>query len=578
MYKFIKRYPHQLVFFYFILAATYITYPLIFHFNEFVPGYGDELYITWILNWNIHALSTNPLNLFSGNIYFPYQYPLSFSDLHLASSILAFLPVKMFGEPIIAYTLNLFLAFSMLGFSLYLLVYFLTKDYASSISAGTICAFSTYLLPKIGQLQVLTIYWIPLSLVCFFAYIKFKKFKYFFLTILFFYLQFINSFMPAYFLFFVLLSLSFYEIFKNKKPKSLLINKKNLITLSIFFLLSIPIIYPYYHTSHIFNYVRDIRDSIHFANRPEFFFYNFGRSNIGPIIGSVLYKTTGPILYDGYRGFMNIVLTFIVIYYFLFKKRKPKYFNFFTIVSISAYILSMGPALQFGGHVIKHPFIIPLPYSLFYYLAPGFQGFRNSGRIEIYEILTFCIAIGLLLSFMIKSLKTRVIFSIIICIGVLAEFTFPIKYLPIQSSSNVPQVYKYLNSTPKTSVIAEFPIYNWDMFPYSFDENKRLYFSTYNFRRTINGGGGFSPPEWQKDTVFLVENFPNKKSVNLLKKIGVNFIIVHNKEFDLLYNDRFTINGSRIPNSKMVQSRLDKTDGIQLIKKFGSDLVYKIKY
>jgi hypothetical protein len=131
---------------------------------------------------------------------------------------------------------------------------------------------------------------------------------------------------------------------------------------------------------------------------------------------------------------MSIILTFLVILYSLFKWRKPKptYFSLFTGIAVAMYVVSLGPAFQLGGKVIKEPFIIPLPYALLYYLAPGFKGFRNSGRWEMFEIFAFCVAIGILIAFLLKTKKKlRVILNIFLCVIVIAEFTFPIKYMTI---------------------------------------------------------------------------------------------------------------------------------------------------
>ena len=577
--KFLK---HVIALFIFLIASFYLTFPLALHFKDYTPGNVDELYITWILNWDIHTLTTNISNLFDGNIYYPYSYSIAYSDLHLSSAIIGLLPVVLTQEPLTAYTVNLFLSFALLGFTMYLLVYFLTSDFWSSTTSGMIFGFSTYLLPKLGHLQVLTCYWIALSVLCHLLYIKSGKFRYFLLTLFFFYLQFVNSFQPAYFLVFCLITISVYEVVTKRKTLPLFINKRTVTAVIIVLLISLPIIYPYYYTSLSQGYTRDIREAIHTANRPEHFFLNYGRSYIGPILYSLLYKNPGPFLYDGYRGFMSIILTFLVILYSLFKWKKPKpaYFSLFTSIALASYIISLGPAFQLGGKVIKEPFMIPLPYALLYYLAPGFQGFRNSGRWEMYEIFAFCVAIGILLAFLLKTKKIlRIVINAIFCAAVLLEFTFPIKYMTVPTSKNIPNVYNFIALTNKNSVIAEFPIYNWNMSPYASDEELRIYYSTYHFRKTINGGGGFSPFPWQKTIEELASSFPNAKAITQLKKLKINYIIVHDTEFDKLFLDNYSILGYSIPNSKMVKTMLSENKSVKYIDTFDNkDSVYKIIY
>lgn len=381
--------------------------------------------------------------------------------------------------------------------------------------------------------------------------------------------------MPAYFLLFLLFALSLFEIYKDRAKIKIFINRKTLFAILFLILFCIPIIIPYYQTSIQFNYVRDIRDAIHTANRPEHFFLNFGRSHVGPIFTTLLYKTPPILAYDGYRGLVNIVLTILALFVLFFRK-KPQYFTFFAIAGIFTYIISLGPALQWGGHVLKFPFIIPLPYALLYYLAPGFKGFRNSGRWEVYEIFAFCIAIGLMLSFLLKKSDKRWIINLILSAGVLAEFTFPIHYFQLPTRSEMPPVYRYLQTLSDNAVIIELPIYNWSMFPYSFEENKRLYYSTTHFKKTVNGGGGFSPYPWQEFVVKVASEFPNQEVIESLKRIGVKYIVLHESEYNLLFENNFTVNNKRVPNAKSIKSSLLQSNKVKYIKTFGTDSVYLI--
>jgi hypothetical protein len=57
------------------------TYPLIWHFATHLPGgLSDPLFVSWILAWDVHALATDPLNLFNANIFYPAQNTLALSE------------------------------------------------------------------------------------------------------------------------------------------------------------------------------------------------------------------------------------------------------------------------------------------------------------------------------------------------------------------------------------------------------------------------------------------------------------------------------------------------------------------
>src|SRR5919109_5281469 len=80
------------------------TYPLIRYFGTQLPGgIGDPLLVTWILAWGSHALTTDPLNLFNANIFYPVQNTLALSE-HMVGVVPLFAPVYLLtGNPIFAY-------------------------------------------------------------------------------------------------------------------------------------------------------------------------------------------------------------------------------------------------------------------------------------------------------------------------------------------------------------------------------------------------------------------------------------------------------------------------------------------
>ena len=90
-----------LIFLYFCLGTIFFTYPLIFNLTTKIRGLYDELLITWVINWVIHALTTNPLNLFQANIFYPYKNTLAYSDIHLANALLSLPFVKINNRRII---------------------------------------------------------------------------------------------------------------------------------------------------------------------------------------------------------------------------------------------------------------------------------------------------------------------------------------------------------------------------------------------------------------------------------------------------------------------------------------------
>lgn len=566
---------------YFIFASIYVTYPLIFNLEDSVLGLGDELLITWIINWDIYAFAHFPLKIFDANIFYPYHNSLSFSDAFFTSAAIAFLPVKIFKEPAIAYNVNLLFSFSTLGFFTYLLVYYFTKNNYSSIISGTLFAFSTYTLEKTVHLQLLSVQWIPLTLLFFFRFINEKKYRYLIFSCIFFVIQVYNSFLPGYFLIVSFMCLLLILYIKKYYDIKLLINKNTLVIISLSLLVILPIAMPYLKTSSDFNYVRDIRESIHTANRPEYFLYAYGKTRLKDLLIEIFYKNNkGPYFYDGYLGFAFIVLSIFAIFYRIINRKKysNSYFDSFLFIGIFSFVLSLGPVFQWGGRVIKDPFMIPLPYAIFYYILPGFKGFRNSGRWEMLMMFAFSVMIGLFLAKLYKNkpLLIKVFMTLAICFLVFAEFTFPLKIEKIPKLYQFPPVYSYINTLPSNAAIIELPIYNWNMQPYSGIELKREYFSTVHFRPMVNGGSGFSPIDWQNQTYKFMLEFPSEQTIKRLKDIRVKYLIFHKKEYDKMELDNYKIRDINVVNWKTIQDKIKEFPEVKYIKNFGDDYVYEL--
>ena len=520
----------------FLTSAIYITYPLALHLGDLVTGHGDELVIAWIHNWVIHALTTDPLSMFGANTYYPYTNVLAYSDLFFTSSILAMLPLALIGEPIAAFNFTLLSSLVLTGFSLFLLSYYLTKDYAASALSGLLFIFSPAVLDKKIHVQVLALQWIPLSILCFLLFTKTKKLRYLIGSMIFFLLQTYNSFLPGYFL------VAFFSIYVvyvwivKRKTLMQLISKKSITVVTVTFFLLLPIVIPYYRVSQEFNAVRDIRDAIHFALQPEDLYFPNEHTRLqGPLLAlSAPEENSGGFFKPGYIGLVFSILAVVAIVY-SFKKfqKKNTAFNVLIITGLTGLLLSLGPALHLGRATVHHPSPIPLPYALFYYILPGFQGFRNSARWEMLFIVCMAIAISIVLVSLLKRFDQtkRVCIYALLIVGVVIEYNFPMRFIPVPQRSEFPEVYHWLSTTPSDSSVIILPAYNWDS-PFSGDEIMRQYYLIAHFRRIVNGYSGFSPPPWQDLLATLQQDFPDDATLKHLHDLGVDYIVIDEEGYD----------------------------------------------
>ncbi|HSA83446.1 MAG TPA: hypothetical protein VLF20_00985 [Patescibacteria group bacterium] len=574
-----KKYIFTLLFFF--LAGVYITYPLIFHLGDSVTGYGDELVYAWMYQWIIHrVLSGDLINLLNTNIFYPYQIALSTSDPQIVSAIIGVLPYFVIKEPIVVVNFTVISSISLLGFSVFLLTFYLTKDFWAALFSGILVIFSPAFLSFYMHIQMLAIVGVPLAILFFLLFFASGKFNYLVVSLSCFVLQTYNNFIAGYFILFSYIIFLFTFWFWKREQLVKRVTKRTLFACIVGLAFIIPIMIPYYHVSQKFQYVRDIRETVHLALQPEDFLYSSHFSHLQPYLNALPFNqvSQNDEFKPGYLGGVFTLLAVFVLGYCIryFKEIDYLLKSFFSI-GLLGLTLSLGPVLHLGRQTIHEPFLIPLPYALFYYLVPGFQGFRNSARWEMLFILAIAVAIALLLVKLLKrvDVKKRIIIYVLLIFACLIEYNFPMQFQKMPQVKDFPPVYSWLTTQPKETVIIELPVYNWNM-PYANKEFWRMYYGTVHFTRTVNGTGGFTPPPWQTMVYEIDASFPSEETLILLRNMGVNTLIVHKEEFDQMYNDRYKVNGEFIQSGESIINQLNQSSHVKLLQQFGNDYVYTL--
>ncbi|HSW88315.1 MAG TPA: hypothetical protein VLG12_04080 [Candidatus Saccharimonadales bacterium] len=570
-------YQGLLSFFIFFALAIYITYPLIFHMGEWRTAQGDELVIAWIQNWAIHGLtSENIFSLFDANLYYPFHNSFAYSDIFITSSFFSLIPLLLVKQPIIVINFTLISALIFLGFSIYVLCFYLTKSFGASLLGGLLVVCSPAMLDKIGKLQILAIAWVPFSMLFFLIWIKKQKTRYLAVSLVCFVLQTYNSFVPGYFIVFSYVIILAYFFILNKKQIMALITWKNVFLFLVSFVLLIPIAIPYFQVSSEFHYVRDIRETIHFALQPEDLLYPGNTTRLHDMVLRIPFITQKSSIGEVKPGYLGCIFTVLAVFALWFRakyfKKNNVYLNLFCIIALIGLVLSFGPALHINRHTIHWPFLIPLPYGILYYLVPGFRGIRDSERWEMLFILCIAIAISLVMQQVLKrvSLSKRIIIYLLLFLGIIGEFNFPMHLEKVPQVNQFPKVYAWLATTPKDTKIIIMPIYNWNKFQYTGQEMWREYYSTIEFRKMVNGYSGFSPPPWQTLVEDQYKNFPENNTIATLKNLGINYIIVDKDAYNLLYKDK-----QKNSTGEEIIAILRKNTAVKFFRKFGEDYVFR---
>jgi len=551
--------------------------------DSLVTGWGDEIVISWIQNWVVHSLFTNPLEVFQANTYYPFHNTLAYSDAFFISSVIGLPALWLLKEPIVLFNFTFISSLIMLGFFTYLLCMHLTKNFLASFLSGLLLIFSPAVLDKRVHLQVLAIQWVPLALLFFILFLEKKKSRYFILSIGFFVIQTLNSFLPGYFVIFSYIVITFFAFVKKKISWAILLRRKHILVCFLAVLILIPVVIPYYQVSREFSYTRDIRDAIHYGLQPEDLLVPNDDSRLQSIIISLTHQRDFKRPVEVKNGYIGLVFSFLVIFAFYrfikYFKKNSFYFSAIFMTGIVGLITSLGPALHLFRKTIHHPFPIILPYALFYYVLPGFNGFRNSARFEMLFVLCCAVSVGILMHEVTKRMqqKKKIVLYLALFAGVIAEFKFPMQFINAPQLKDFPLVYSWVAKTPKEAVLIELPVYNWYMAPYINNQRMRQFYSTQHFRKTVSGTSGFSPPPWQQFVEETVSEFPSSASLRKLKQKHIQYLLVYKKEYDELANVSYQVRNKKIPNGKSVISSLNTSDLVTYIQTFDDVYVYKIK-
>jgi asparagine N-glycosylation enzyme membrane subunit Stt3 len=155
----------------YLALAVAATYPLAFRAADHVFGAGTPPLNVWAIAWVNHQLPRSPLELFDGNVFYPYPRSLAFSEHLFVPSLLAAPFLAASGNPVFAHNAVALLTLALAGFFMYLLCRELTGDAPASFAAGALYAFHTWNVNELIRLQILSNQWFPLlllALLCFF--------------------------------------------------------------------------------------------------------------------------------------------------------------------------------------------------------------------------------------------------------------------------------------------------------------------------------------------------------------------------------------------------------------------------
>jgi hypothetical protein len=560
----------------FFIALTLLkTYPLIRHFGTHLPGgLSDPLLVTWILAWDVHALTTDPLNLFNTNIFYPVQNTLALSE-HMIAVVPIFAPAYFLtGNPVFAYNTVFFLTFIFSGLTMFLLVHHWTGNFWAASVSGCLFAFAPIRFAELSHLQLANFYWAPLVFLFLDKFAWSKRWADLAWFAVFYWLQMLAS---VYLGWFITIGVGVYVLYHMIRIDRGLLDRAMIPRYAAFIVGSLivllPFHLPYYAIRQQWGFSTPMQECIYWAAdavlnylSPPYLFNDAYLALVQSYFPRLRYPVNQQMLFPGF------VLSFLAVVGSLAGAkclpagRSPRLQRLFRLMLISAVLLSLGPFLVILGRTTR----FPLPYLLLYYLVPGFHAMRVPGRFAMMATLAASVlaALGFLKAseflqgrWGLKLLWTHRLQGLLaLCwIGLFTlELGFkPLPLAGIPTGQDVPEVYRWLATKPLHGPIVELPLGEsfWEALKY-------MYFSTYHWLPLVNGASRFYPPTYTLLSAEIAA-LPSRESAELLNSIGVEAVIVHTDQLAPSETSRWQY-------AKLAEM------GMQELARFESDVVYKL--
>ncbi|HWQ20771.1 MAG TPA: hypothetical protein VN455_13390, partial [Methanotrichaceae archaeon] len=461
--------------------SVLFTYPVAFSTNK-IPGEGDVYWYLWDLWWFKKSLSSFISPYYTDLIYHPVGADLAFSEVTPANAI-ASIPLQFVIGLANTYNLIWLLTFILSGYGTFLLVRYLTGNAKAAFVSGLIFAFCPYRFGHaLGHLNLLSTEWMPFYVLYLIRTVREEKRSCAVYAGLFLLLTALSSYYYlVYMLAFTLVYISGQQIMHKNILNSAFL--KRFVPGMAFFVVGIsPFIYPMARTvstrGSTFMYLDGFVDysaDLLGLFIPSFFHPLFKYAMV-PFYANF---TGGPAEFNVFIGYSALALAIIA-----FLKAKGEDVRFWSLISVSSLILSLGPVLHLNG-VVHVPVMgqihsIPLPYFVLMKI-PVFSVFRAPGRWDVLVMLSIAVLSGFGLSYLAARYRAHpnILYLIISCLVLFEYLAVPFPMV----SAHVPSFYEQISGEEGDYAILDMPTFISPMI----SPSEYMYYQTVHGKKLVEG-------------------------------------------------------------------------------------------
>lgn len=585
------------------LAATLLlTWPMARDFGQAVPavfGENDPLLQSFLLGWVWQALPRGPVALFNAPIFHPHPLTLTYMDHMIGEALLGWPVLWMTERHAAAVNFVVLLSFVLSGWAVYRLLRGLGAGRAAGFIGGLLFAFGPYRICNLGNLNQLQTQFLPLALHFGLRWFRGRRLR--------------NAVGAAaclvvqawfgwYYFFHIGLALALLALYEwglgRVEWRRLPWGRLAMIAAATLAVV-VPGVIPYWIQQHS---MTGFRRTLGMAALWSADLFDYLKYNSDSRLGTWWPAGTGP---QGYwpgltaaplallgawslargawrsgaaeplprvshrRGDPPLVasrwLTLRVVGWIarLFRNgaRSAGPAGFFGLAGAAAFLLSLGPVLQYGGQRT----VIPMPYTLAYFVFPGFASMRAPSRFAGLVLLAAAVLAGLGFQWLWRRRTGRTsraaLFGGAIALSLFSAWSTPVPMVELPRRETLPPVYEWLARQPHDRAVLEIPVPQHDV-------NEGPYYARQQFailfhgHPRLDGTSGFTPPE-QAILRMVLQNFPRPGALRAAVRSDAYYVIVHYDAF-------------QPARAAALRAAVAAEPGLVLESDFGADVAYRL--
>ena len=506
----------------FSIATYWLTYPLFVapastFFDPEIGGglslfsLGDMYAVLWVMSWGVHALTTDPLSLFSANIFHPAPLALTSTD-HMLGHLPVFGSIYLAsGNSVLANQANLFFCLSASGASMYALLRTWGCRRLAAFGGGFVFAYFPFRLHILPQAHLLATFYFILAILAFDRLLVTERKRFALGFALCIGLQCLCSFYLAYM---TLISVAAYAmaVFYYASGSQ---QRRQLLFLSFYSLLGAL---PFLATAIPYVASRSA-GTVPSAQAQELLRYLSVRLHRLIFVREEQY----------YAG---IIVTILAGVGFLWGRRvsgRPRWACAGAVaIAASCVAFSLGPAAE------HFPF--PTPYDVASQVIPGFSAMRGPSRFVLFAMVGLSSLAGLGIDALMRAPFARRRWANAVAVVAIVAIAWDYGWLtrtyavrPVESAASAPPVYKVLRELPR-GVVLELPAGGRDDVFEQLRESLYTYRSTFHWQPLINGRAGYEPAIYPL-LMALSRGLPDARATRLLQRLaGLRYLVVHDRK------------------------------------------------